>query len=124
MSRDFSNSYGRTARALAVVLACAAIFIVTPRLLALPFALAVVVTAVMWTSGKRWRYVGLALVGFVAVSICPVDVRPKGWVGTPRVIPVVMGLPDAELRKAAQNGDVWLGGCLVSGLEPRWVITW
>jgi len=110
--------------AVAIVIGCAALFLFSPRLLALPVGLAVLVTLVLWICGKRWRKAGIALAGFVILSLVPVDVRPQHWFGAPRVVPVVMGYPSHETFEAAERGEVWLGGCMVSGLDPLWVVTW
>ncbi len=45
-----------------------------------------------------------------AAAICPVC----GDTG----IPIVFGLPDAELRHAEERGEVALGGCVVSEGDP------
>ena len=110
--------------AVAIVIGCAALFLFSPRLLALPVGLAVLVTLVLWICGKRWRKACIALAGFVILSLVPVDVRPQHWFGAPRVVPVVMGYPSHETFEAAERGEVWLGGCMVSGLDPLWVVTW
>jgi hypothetical protein len=115
---------GRSTIAIAVVLGCAMLYLVTDGMRALPVFVVVLVTLVLWICGKPGRPAGFALAGFVVVSLIPIDVRPRHWIGTPRVVPVVMGFPSREAFAAARRGEIWLGGCIVSGFEPWWVVTW
>jgi len=36
------------------------------------------------------------------------------------VVPIIYGFPSEELMKAAERGEVALGGCLVSPDDPQW----
>jgi len=36
------------------------------------------------------------------------------------VIPIIYGYPGPELREAADRGEVWLGGCVITGDDPLW----
>ncbi len=47
---------------------------------------------------------------------------PNPDCGSPRVAPIVLGLPGEELEKASRNREVLLGGCIVSsdGSDPPW----
>jgi hypothetical protein len=40
--------------------------------------------------------------------------------GSHEVIPIVYGLPDAELLEQAEAGEIWLGGCVVEEDSPVW----
>jgi hypothetical protein len=40
--------------------------------------------------------------------------------GSTEVVPIAYGLPGPELMERAERGEVALGGCLVSGNDPRW----
>jgi hypothetical protein len=62
--------------------------------------------------------VGLALT-FSPIDIFPV---PRGW--PPRFVPLVMGLPTRETAERAERGEVMLGGCIVSGFEPKYYLVW
>lgn len=42
------------------------------------------------------------------------------WCGTASPVPIVFGLPDGELEELADRGEVILGGCVVTGNDPRW----
>jgi len=67
-----------------------------------------------------------ASLGFWAVCLLlcfsPIDVLPfpKGW--HIRLVPLVMGLPAPETVQRAKRGEVILGGCLVSGFEPKYYL--
>jgi hypothetical protein len=62
--------------------------------------------------------VGLALT-FSPIDVCPF---PRG--GPPRLVPLVMGLPTPQTADRANRGEVMLGGCIVSGLEPKYYFVW
>ena len=40
--------------------------------------------------------------------------------GSHRVIPIVYGMPGAELAEASERGEVQLGGCVVTDHDPVW----
>jgi hypothetical protein len=46
--------------------------------------------------------------------ICPVDMQSN------EIIPIVYGLPGSKLRRKAERGKVWLGGCELTGCDPTW----
>jgi len=54
----------------------------------------------------------------------PFDVSFIYLPGKPKVIPLIMGLPRKETVQRAQRGEVALGGCIVMGNEPRWILVW
>jgi hypothetical protein len=54
----------------------------------------------------------------------PFDVTFATVPDGPKVLPLVMGLLSAEGQAAAERGQFVSGGCLVSGLEPEWVLAW
>jgi hypothetical protein len=41
--------------------------------------------------------------------------------GSVNTRPILYGLPDAEAMEAAERGAIALGGCIVTGDDPRWV---
>lgn len=47
---------------------------------------------------------------------------PKGR--RPRLVPLVMGFPEPETAQRAKRGEVILGGCIVSGFEPKYYLVW
>jgi len=94
------------------------------RVLALPFVTAMIVlmVAFLLKGGRPWWLLGWLL----AVVLCsvPIDVSFSNFPGPPRFVPLVMGLPTAKASQEAEEGKVMLGGCIVSGHEPRWVWVW
>jgi hypothetical protein len=61
---------------------------------------------------------------FVLLTFSPIDVLPfpRGW--PPRIIPLVLGLPSHETFERAKRGEVILGGCIVTGFEPKYYVVW
>jgi hypothetical protein len=86
-----------------------------------------IVCIVAWWIRPRWRRVWLplvALAGWVLVHASPYDVSWQTRPGGPRFVELVMGYPSNETIRAAERGEVILGGCLVTHLEPRWILVW
>ncbi len=54
----------------------------------------------------------------------PFDVSVFYWPGRPRIVPLGMGLPNQATVQRAQRHEVALGGCIVMGNEPRWILVW
>jgi len=54
----------------------------------------------------------------------PFDVSVFYWPGRPRVVQLIMGRPKKEKIESAQRREVALGGCIVMGNEPRWILIW
>ena len=96
----------------------------SPRLLSLPFYFSMCILGCLWAFNGRWKPVALAWTLFVGTTFIPVDIRPSHWIGRPKVLPVLMGLPSPRAKEAVDRGEVWLGGCVVHWNDPRWVIIW
>jgi hypothetical protein len=96
----------------------------SPRLLALVIVALAAVAGVAWAVSSRWKWFAGLFIAYVIATFAPIDIRPQHWVGVPRVVPVVMGLPTQGLNEAAERGEVWLGGCVVFGNDPKWVVVW
>jgi hypothetical protein len=73
---------------------------------------------------QRVRVVLIVWVAWLALSFSPVDVFPLPKGGRPRLVPLVMGLPRPETVERAKRGEVILGGCIVSGFEPKYYLVW
>ena len=54
----------------------------------------------------------------------PFDVTDLNYEGPPRLVPLVMGEPSWEDSLRRARGEVVLGGCVVYGNEPKWVLVW
>lgn len=66
----------------------------------------------------------IALAIWLPLTFSPIDVLPIPKGGRPRLVPLVMGLPTRETSERAQRGEVILGGCIVSGFEPKYYLVW
>lgn len=73
--------------------------------------------------GRR-RTAILGGIAFLALAFSPIEVSMASRQGLPGIVPLTMGLPAPSLRAKARRGEVVLGGCMTSGLEPRWVVIW
>ena len=80
-----------------------------------------VVTYVFGYGGRELLVSGLE-VGALALS--PVEVSCATRAGPPGIVPVVRGYPGPLARERSRRGEVVLAGCMVGGLEPRWVVIW
>ena len=90
--------------------------------LVLLVALAISYFHFLRSSGTKWMR--LIFVTFLVAVFLPIDVSLRNFPGPPRFVPLVMGLPGPQLSARAEKGEVILGGCLVSGNEPRWIWVW
>ena len=73
---------------------------------------------------NRLRPSLLAWAVWLVLTFSPVDILPMPKGGFPRLVPLVMGLPTRETAERAQRGEVILGGCIVSGFEPKYYLVW
>ncbi len=96
----------------------------SPRFIALPFLFTSCILGALWAVTGRWKWLLLTLAMYIGTTLNPIDIRPTHWFGRPRMVPVVMGLPRKEAFEAAKRGEVWLGGCIVHGKDPKWMIIW
>jgi len=118
----------KVARRLLIALAFGAlsvgILVMSPRLFSLPFLAASFIAAAFWVYKIKWQWPFFLWVTFLLVSLSPIDIRPTSWIGHPKLQRVVMGLPTKNAIQASERGEIWLGGCIVSLNDPKWVITW
>ncbi len=73
---------------------------------------------------KKLRPTVIAWSLFLLLTFSPVDIMPFPRGGPPRLVPLVMGLPRQETVERAKRGEVILGGCIVSGFEPKYYLVW
>ena len=66
----------------------------------------------------------IAWLVWLALTFSPIDIYPFPKGGRPRLVPLVMGLATPETAQRATRGEVILGGCLVSGFEPKYYLVW
>jgi hypothetical protein len=114
---------GRLVAALVVVASGLWLFIAF-RFIAVPFYVALILLVVAPRHAFPRRSAVVTWLLFLFATASPIDMSCRSVPGPPRVVPYVTGLPGAELREQAKNGEVVLGGCVVSGFEPRWVFVW
>jgi hypothetical protein len=99
-------------------------FLIAYRLLALPFLITVIVLYCLRPNRCATSVVVPALLLFVGLTFSPVDITFENYPGPPRLVPLVMGYPTKETAERAMRGECKLGGCIVSGQEPKWVWVW
>ena len=64
-------------------------------------------------------------IGFLALSLLPVDVSFRTRPGPPGFVPVLYGLPmGGEFYEQEKRGELILGGCVVSPGSSKWVVVW
>jgi len=74
---------------------------------------------------RRARFLALLLASFLSMQFfLPFDISILYWPGRPHIVRLVMGLPTVETAQRARRGEVALGGCIVSGNEPSWILIW
>ena len=74
---------------------------------------------------RRAWFAGSVLALFLLMEFAlPFDVSVLYWPGRPRIVPLVMGLPRQATFQRAQRHEAVLGGCIVMGNEPRWILVW
>jgi hypothetical protein len=66
----------------------------------------------------------IALIIWLPLTFSPIDILPIPKGRRPRLVPLVMGLPTRQTAERAQRGEVILGGCIVSGFEPKYYLVW
>jgi hypothetical protein len=107
-----------------LVLVVAALFWVgASRFVSLPFLIAAWVLFLKY-GRTTIRPSLIALTIWLPLTFSPVDILPMPKGGRPRLVPLVMGLPTRQTAERAQRGEVILGGCIVSGFEPKYYLVW
>jgi len=105
-------------------LSCLIILHESYRATAIVLLPALIVSYVHFLRTARTKLMRLIFVAFLVAAFLPVDVSLENYPGPPRFVPLVMGLPTAEAVAHERRGEVMLGGCIVRGNEPRWVLVW
>jgi hypothetical protein len=74
----------------------------------------------------KWRPLAFRFccIGFVVLALLPVDISFKTRAGPPKFLPVIYGYPTKTSREKAARGEAVLGGCLIRGYDPLWVLVW
>lgn len=102
------------------------IFTLAPyRLLPDIFLLAFVILWKRKAHIRRARMLAMVFTAFLLMeAYLPFDISVVYWPGKPRVVQLVMGRPTKETFERAQKREIALGGCIVMGNEPRWILVW
>lgn len=94
------------------------------RFISLPLLLAVWWSYFSFRRTQRLLQLLVIWILFMLSSFSPVDISFKNYPGLPRLVPLVMGLPTGEMWEHVKNHEIILGGCVVSGHEPKYVLVW
>ena len=79
-------------------------------------------TRFLFTSKTKW--LKLVFLAFLVAASLPVDISILNYPGPPRFVPLIMGMPGPEDFARRERGEVVLGGCILRGNEPRWILVW
>lgn len=121
-----SSSVAKALKAVGVtllLLSSSLFWLLAFRFVSLPFLIASWVLFVK-VGSKDLRLSLATWTVWLGLSFSPIDVFPVPRGGPPRLVPLVMGLPRPETVERAKRGEVVLGGCLVSGFEPKYYLVW
>jgi len=105
------------------LLASSLFWVVAFRFASLPFLVLAWVLFLKF-GGKNIRPSLIAWTVWLALTFSPIDIFPVPKAGPPRLVPLAMGLPTRETAERAERGEVILGGCIVSGFEPKYYFVW
>ena len=110
--------------ALPLLLACLVVLHDSPRATASVLLLVLILSYIhfFWTNNTRW--LRLIFVAFLIATFLPIDVTLKNYPGPPRFVPLIMGSPTDEDVALEERGEAVLGGCILRGNPPRWVLVW
>jgi hypothetical protein len=106
-----------------LLLSSSSFWLLAFRFVSLPFLISSWVLFVK-AGGKDLRLSLATWAVWLALTLSPIDVFPISKAGPPRLVPLVMGLPTRETAERAKRGAVMLGGCIVSGFEPKYYLVW
>jgi hypothetical protein len=71
---------------------------------------------------RKWKLTTVLCFFYFLWPLCPIDIYLEHYPGAPRFVHVGMGLPGPKMSAAAEQGNLILGGCMVNGFEPKWVL--
>ena len=119
-------TFAKQAFAVAIILFSAFVWLAGFfRFSAIFLALIFGVTLIFIPAEKRRVSTRVFWIGFIALSLLPADISFRTRPGPPKFIPVIYGLPIGnELFEQERRGDLILGGCMVNGWSPMWLLVW
>ena len=107
-----------------LLLTCWVVLYNSFRVTALVLLLVLIGAYVHFVRTSKTGLMRLVFVGFLIAAFLPIDVTVHNAPGPPRFVPLIMGMPHPEDFAAADRGEAVLGGCIVRGNEPRWMLVW
>ena len=101
------------------------------RMISLLLLPAVISVRILWRRRRKAIVFVLAWAVFILSLFSPVDIALLGYPGPlrgqrksgPRLVRLIMGLP-IHHRLVEKYGEYFSGGCVASGLEPKWIFVW
>jgi hypothetical protein len=105
-------------------LGCFLILHESSRATATVLLLALVVSYIHFLRTSKTKWMRLIFVVFLIAAFIPIDVTLTNFPGPPRLVPLIRGTPNDEDVARARRGEVFLGGCIFRGNDPRWVWVW
>ena len=109
--------------ALIVLLASTLFSLLALRFVSLPFLIVAWVFFLRF-GRNRIRSSLVTWTVWLMLTFSPIDVLPIPKGGPLRLVPLVTGLPTRKTAERAKRGEVILGGCIVSGVEPKYYLVW
>ena len=94
------------------------------RWTALFFAIGCVLALPFLSRPRKQLALNVLVYGFLVLSLMPADISFRTRLGPPKLMRVVYGLPMGGLIEQEKRGEVILGGCVVNGYVPFWVLVW
>jgi len=107
-----------------LLVSCLAVLQHSPRLSAVILLLVLIACYIRFLFTSKTTLLRWVFVAFLITAFVPVDISFQNYPGPPRFVPLIMGLPNEQDFRQLQKGDVMLGGFIVSGNEPGWVLVW
>ena len=90
----------------------------------------VILGAIYIAYWRKWQDDGkgptkkLWIAFWVTTLFVRVDLSFSDLPGSPRVTPYIWGLPTRATIEKRRRGEVVTHGCVLTGLEPFWIVTW
>jgi hypothetical protein len=85
---------------------------------------ALLVMYVNFLRRSNTKWMRLIFVALLVAVFLPIDVTLTNYPGPPRFVPLVLGAPNDRDIARERRGEVVLGGCIMHGNDPKWVLVW
>lgn len=94
------------------------------RLLGYIFLSVLIICFLLYPLHKKLLYLKIALLLFFVLILIPFDITTKNVPGPPKIVLYIVGYPGPGLIRKASKHEVFLGGCVMRGHEPSYVLLW